>query len=127
MLRRTFFHRMLSGLGVTVAAPAATAGASSVVIQESPVAGFQFHDGEAVWDSLKVGDDLVLVREADNPHDPNAVAILRGHTRLGYVPRGENSTVAQMLDRGERLSARICRLTTDDDPWQRVRITIVLA
>lgn len=74
-----------------------------------------------------MGDELMLVRESDNPHDSNAVAVYHGQTQLGYVPRGENSAIAQMLDRGETLSARICRLTDDENPWERVRVTIELA
>jgi len=127
MLRRTFFRRFLSSLGVTVAAPAASATTSDVLIQESPIAGFQFHEGEAVWGSLAVDDELLLAREGDNAHDPSAVAIHHGQTKLGYVPRGENSAIAQMMDRGETLSARICRLNEDEDPWKRVRVTITLA
>ena len=118
---------MLSGLGATVAAPATSAGTSRVVIQESPIAGFQFHDGETVWNSLAVGDELSLAREADNPHDGNAVAIYRGMDKLGYVPRVENTAVAQLIDRGESLSASIVRLTADEDPWERIRVTIAFA
>ena len=97
----------------------------TVQIQESPLAGFQFHRGEAVWESLNVGDELKLVRETSNEHDPDAVAVYFGDEQLGYVPRAENSAISQMLDRGENLEARICRLLVSDDPWQRVRFTIV--
>lgn len=74
-----------------------------------------------------MGDELTLAREADNPHDSNAVAIYRGNAKLGYIPRAENSAVAQMMDRGECLSAWIDGLMEDDDPWKRVRITISFA
>ena len=97
----------------------------SVQIQESAVAGFQFHRAEAVWELLNVGDELKLVRESFNEHDPDAVAVYFGDDQLGYVPRAENSAISQMLDRGENLEARICRLLVSDDPWQRIRITIV--
>jgi hypothetical protein len=97
----------------------------SVQIQESPIAGFQFHRGEAVWASLNVGDALKLIREPSNDNDPDAVAVYFCGEKLGYVPRAENSAVSQMLDRGENLEARISRLLVDDDPWQRIRITIV--
>jgi hypothetical protein len=56
---------------------------------------------------------LALVREPNNPHDANAVAIYFQKDKLGYVPRGENSAIAQMLDRGERLSGTINQLTVD--------------
>lgn len=39
------------------------------------ITGFQFWDGALVLDQLKVGMQLRLVPEFDNPHDPRAVAI----------------------------------------------------
>ena len=126
MKRRTFFQRLFGSLGAAVASPVVVAGDRSVLIQESPVAGFQFHEGDAVWSSMTVGTPLKLVREPDNSHDGNAVAVYFHDDKLGYVPRGENGVVAQMIDRGEKLEATISRLTVDDDPWQRVRFSVIL-
>ena len=124
--RRTFLQRLFGGLGAAVASPAVVAENRSVLIQESPLAGFQFHRGDAVWSSLAVGAPLQLVREPDNSHDADAVAVYFNTEKLGYVPRGENGAVAQMLDRGEGLAATISRLTVDEDPWQRVRFNVYL-
>ena len=90
------------------------------------MAGFQFHGGDAIWESMAVGAPLKLIREPKNSHDPEAVAVFFQDVKLGYVPRGDNSAVAQMLDRGEKLEATISRLRVDDDPWQRVRLSIFL-
>jgi HIRAN domain. len=46
--------------------------------------------------------------------------------KLGYVPRSQNAAVAWMLDRGERLSARIVALRESRDPWQRIRFEVML-
>jgi hypothetical protein len=54
-----------------------------------PVAGVSFRP-EAVADaSFDPGARLALVREPDNEHDPNAIAIWNGDRTLqaGYVPR----------------------------------------
>jgi hypothetical protein len=124
MKRRTFFSRLLGGFGLIPAAPVVTGGGRYVLIQESPIAGFQFHRGEALWPSLSVGQTVELVREPSNPHDANAVAVYFNQEQLGYVPRAENQIVAQMLDRGECLEASIVDLTDDEDPWNRVRIRV---
>ena len=97
-----------------------------VLIQESPVAGFQFYEGDFIWPSLKVGKELTLVREADNVHDSNAVAVYFKTEQLGYVPRVANTAVAQMLDRGEKLEASISKLTMTENPWDRVWFEVVL-
>jgi hypothetical protein len=127
MKRRTFFQHLFGSLGAVVASPVVVADSRSVVIQESPVAGFQFHQGETVWPSLFVGAPLELVREPSNPHDAEAVAVYFKTKKLGYMPRAENCAVAQMLDRGENLEARIVQLSEREDPWERVRLSISLA
>jgi len=126
MQRRTFFRQLLSSLGVTVAAPTAATGKAEVLIQRSPLAGFQFHNGESVWSTLSVGENLKLEREPNNPNDRSAVAVYRDTDKLGYLPRGENNSVSQMLDRGEHIVARICQLRDSDDPWKRIQVSIVL-
>jgi hypothetical protein len=126
MQRRTFFRRLFGSLGATVASPRLGAEVRSVLIQESPIAGFQFHDGDAIWSSLSVGEELTLVRESSNTHDPDAVAVYFDEKMLGYVPRGENSAIAQMLDRGESLEAKISKLLIEEDPWERIRFTVFL-
>ena len=126
MKRRTFFQRILGGLGIAAASPALGIEDRSILIQQSPIAGFQFHRGEAVWPLLSVGAELALVRESSNPHDDNAVAVYFKNEMLGYVPRGENGAIAQMLDRGENLEARISKLAVDEDPWERIHISVSL-
>lgn len=129
MQRRHFLTSLLALLGagrLAQAQPVAAGAKQTILIQHSPVAGFQYHDGENVWSQLAIGHALTLVREPDNGYDPQAVRIdWRGHT-LGYVPRRENTAVSQMLDRGARLHARISTLRRDHDPWQRMRLAITL-
>lgn len=97
-----------------------------ILIQSSPIAGFQFHEGKHLWDQLKVGDVLVLVREPNNPHDARAVRVEWSGHMLGYVPRAENEAVARQLDRGNKLEARIVKLTKHRDPWKRIEFEVFL-
>jgi len=108
---------MLAGL-------AAQAQSIRILVQSSPLAGFQYHAGAAVWDEMRVGDALTLAREPDNPHDSNAVRVTwRGH-QLGYLPRAENAAVAAEMDRGGRIEARIAKLRNHRNPWQRVLVEV---
>lgn len=118
MTCRHFFGALL--LSTFAALPLQARAAASIIVQQSPLAGFQFYDGKALWDEMKPGDTLTLVRERDNPHDANAVRLeWQGH-RLGYIPRLENAGVARQMDRGAPVKARIVRLTQARNPWQRV-------
>ena len=97
-----------------------------ILLQVSPLAGFQYHEGRAAWDAMKVGDRLALVREPGNPYDPRAVRVEWQGRTIGYVPRAENEAVARQLDEGNRLEARITRLLKHRDPWKRVEFEIYL-
>jgi hypothetical protein len=93
-------------------APALTAQpATRILVQSSPVAGFQFHEGKRVWDQLKVGDALALVREPDNPFDAAAIRLEWNGRKIGYVPRQENGALARELDAGKTVEARIIELS----------------
>lgn len=97
---------------------------ASILVQSSPLAGFRYYDARALWDEMKVGDTLTLVREPDNPHDANAVRVeWRGH-KLGYVPRRENADVARQIDRGANVRARISRLQTSRSPSKRIEFEV---
>ncbi len=102
----------------------ALAGEVRILVQSSPLAGFQYHAGETLWQEMREGDRLTLVREADNPHDANAVRIEWRSQKLGYLPRAENRSVAAAMDRGEPVDARIARLRQHKNPWQRVLIEV---
>jgi hypothetical protein len=98
-----------------------------LIVQESPLAGFQYHEGGRLWPRLRTGQPLALIREPGNHYDPHAVRIDWRGRKLGYLPRNENTAVSQMLDRGARLTARIERLRETRNPWGRVRVVVELA
>jgi hypothetical protein len=97
-----------------------------ILVQSSPLAGYQYHAGNEVWEQLRAGDGLKLVREPDNPHDRNAVRVEWQGRQLGYLPRAENQAIALELDRGSRVEARIARLREAKNPWQRVLIDVFI-
>lgn len=97
-----------------------------ILLQDSPLAGFQYHAGKTLWPQMQVGDALTLIREPDNSHDARAVRVEWQGRKIGYVPRRENADVARLLDRGQPLTARIVRLTEVRDPWSRVRFEILV-
>jgi hypothetical protein len=103
-----------------------SAGSVRLLVQSSPLAGFRYHDAGQFWPELRVGHALELTREPDNPHDSAAVTVSwRGH-RLGYVPRRENAAIAWALDRGERLRARISRLSEHPNPARRLEFEVFI-
>ncbi|MCX7164031.1 MAG: HIRAN domain-containing protein [Betaproteobacteria bacterium] len=116
-----FLLQLCLGLALSLTA---LAGEVRVLVQSSPLAGFRYYAGENLWHEMREGDRLTLAREADNPHDANAVRIEWRGQKLGYLPRAENRAVAAAMDGGEQVDARIARLRQHKNPWQRVLIEV---
>lgn len=75
------------------------------------IAGGFHHGLEAALPDLRPGNLLALRREADNPHDSNAVAVHGPDgLKLGYLPREANAPVAALLDSGKAIEAEITRM-----------------
>ena len=105
---------------------AAFAESITILVQSSPLAGSQYYGARRLRSEIRVGDRLTLTRETDNRHDRNAVRVDWNGAKLGYVPRAENRAVAQALDAGEALEARVSALRDDPDPWRRIEFEIFL-
>lgn len=97
-----------------------------LLVQSSSLAGYRYHDAAAVWQQLRVGAPLALLREPDNPYDANAVSVEWRGRRLGYVPRRENAALAWALDRGMALRACISALETHPNPARRIRFDVYI-
>lgn len=128
MSRRLFLERVAALIGISIAAPVARAAVlRKVELQRSPVAGFQYHQGEDIWPLLMVGASLSLVREPGNAYDPRAVRVDWQGQKLGYVPRIDNAAASHLLDAGHVLHAEVVTLRESDNPWDRVEFAIFLA
>ena len=90
------------------------------------IAGYQYHAGPQVEEDLRLGEPLTLVREPGNPHDPLAVRLDWQGRKLGYLPRNENAEIARLLDAGEALVASIAGIDREAEPWERVRVRVVM-
>jgi hypothetical protein len=97
-----------------------------LLVQSSPLAGYRYAEAAAVTPMLQPGDALELVREGDNPHDPNAVRVEWRGRKLGYVPRRENAAIAWGMDRGTPMRARISRLVEHPNPARRIEFEVYL-
>jgi hypothetical protein len=97
-----------------------------IILQTSPLAGFQYHAGRALFPLMQVGDRLHLYREPDNPHDPKAVRVEWRGAMIGYAPRADNVDLARLMDGGTRVQGRILHLQKSRDPWKRVLFEVLV-
>ena len=50
----------------------------------------RYWDGALVLDELKVGINLTMIVEENNPNDPDAVALYWKDAKIGYIPQDSN-------------------------------------
>ena len=96
------------------------------------LAGRKYHDADEVWDKLKVGTVLQLQRDMDNRYDQDAVAVMYRNAEdeedycIGYIPRGENGTIASILEMGwtNMFECRISKIDEEAHSEYQVHLTI---
>jgi hypothetical protein len=82
---------------------------------EFDVAGSHLKARQEALEVVKPGLEIYLEREPENPHDENAVAIYALGAQIGYVPSSRARMVAEYLDRGKPVYARIVDTHWRDD------------
>lgn len=117
--------RLLLTISLLCCVGSALAGGVRMLIYRAPLAGSQYYAVTELWPELKTGDLLTLVREPDNRHDGAAIRVDWHGRKLGYLPRASNRAVSAAMDAGNRLIARISRLSDDADPWRRVEVEVL--
>ena len=95
----------------------------------SGVAGAaRHHAGVLGSDAAAPGRALVLRREPDNAHDPNAIAVATAAGEpLGYVPREPAAELAPELDESRPWSAMVLREQRASPRDPRTGVTMLLA
>ena len=111
--------------------------AKKLYFMECHLAGRKFHDVDEVWNELHVGTLLELRRDADNPYDHKAVAVMYCRPSesnspeseeflLGYIPADENETISGLLEMGwtDIFECRISRINPEAHYENQIRLTI---
>lgn len=76
------------------------------------IRGVSYANRQDLITSLKVGNAITLLREANNPADKNAVACLtKDGGTVGYLSRAIAAQLAPMMDLGAHYAAEVCGLT----------------
>jgi len=101
---------------------------TSKILAVLPVAGTKHYDAKNV--TLAVGNPLRLFREATNPHDRFAVAIIfvdpKGQEhKLGYIPATHSQIFSTLLDNDIYLSCSVSAIIQKS--YNSIIMTISLA
>ncbi len=97
-----------------------------IVLLSCTVAGTSHRDLDAVEPDLALGQELVLRREPENPHDALAIRVQRSDgALLGYVPRRKNEVLSRLMDAGKLLVGRLMAKEREEG-WLRLEVEVSL-
>lgn len=65
------------------------------------LSGIKYRLQEFTQAQVKLGDNLRLVPEPDNPYDPDAIAVYKDNLKIGFVPRRENKPIKPYVAAGK--------------------------
>ena len=100
--------------------------AQQLLIQRSPLAGFNHHAAPRLWPQLREGDALELVLQQDNPHDAQAVQVRwRAHWPAACPCRLASGACTNTLTRAGASRSRYGRARRLDpaQTWRAPRST----
>lgn len=110
------------------ASPGLTAAPNKeIVLLETFVAGWQYHQGDSIWNALQPDDALSLCREPQNPYDESAIAVYACGVKIGYVPRIHNTVIAGMIDQNALVKAHVLKKHKTPHPWEKMEIKVTMA
>jgi len=96
-----------------------------IKIYDNYIRGTNFYPKTYEKVTLKLGDSIELVREANNRHDRFAIALKKDGWQLGYVAAFENVVLAMLLDQGIALFAEINEVDESDHyPYNEVGFAV---
>ena len=74
------------------------------------------------------GQALRLVRDPNNEYDPCAIKVLAGKHLIGFIPRGKNELLAEYMDRGGTVKAKVAKVVggTRDKPTVGIRMNVYI-
>ncbi len=100
--------------------------AQQVFVFNFHVRGFQQYEGPKVLAHIMPQDPVDMVREYQHLLDANAVAVYWEGRKLGYLPIGENVTLAYMADHGMLLECRVVQTVPNAPPWEQCYLGVYL-
>ena len=89
------------------------------------VAGTSFCDLEDIEPELLIDLVLDMKRDGNNKFDVFAVALYFGATKIGYIAKNKNETVARLMDAGKAFFATLTTKEWEGN-WLKLEVKVFL-
>ena len=98
-----------------------------IFLLDITVAGTGYcEDMDKVFPELQENTVLRLQRDPHNQYDRLAIGVYYGETRVGWVPRTQNTVLARLLDAGKNCCMRVKECYTENDNWKHIDGQIIM-
>ena len=91
---------------------------------KTKVVGVSFEGRQREVAKLNMDQDLYLIHEINNEHDPNAVGVYSNDGKIGYIRKSLAAELSDAISRGIKFDCKVISLTGSDESWLGVNISI---
>lgn len=76
------------------------------------VVGVTYENRQSYIKDMKIGDDILLVRDYNNPYDKNAISVInsKGY-QIGFLSKELASQLSTSIENGTRYKAKVSNIT----------------
>lgn len=123
-------RQFLAGLGLApvqlLSQPPQEKQSPIYLLDQFPIAGFQYHQGMSRRRELTRGKLVSLHAEPENLYDDHAVRIEYRGGHIGYVPRQRNRTIFHLLTQDAPIDGLVVAADPLAPTWDAVEIAVFL-
>lgn len=125
MTRSCFLKNLIGLYGVAALPLERVKQYERIYLLQSFVRGFQYYEGPRIIGEINNSGVLELVREPDNIHDSQAIALHFNRRKIGYLPRESNEVLSVLMDADLiQLQAELTHIQPDAADWEKLYVAV---
>lgn len=124
MERSDFLKSIGLGIGGLILPSNSFINVQSIKIYDNYVKGLVHYNFNETGKQIKEGDELQLVRDAENTYDSFAIRVFYKEQKLGYIAAFENVVLANMMDKGVKLNAFVSHIDLSRNIYEALAVEI---
>lgn len=88
------------------------------------IAGVQYGEWQLITKKPKAGAELKLVAEPSNKFDPDAIKVMYGNRKIGYIKRNDTEELHKYHAAGAKFKAMLRSVNANNPSWYSLVVAV---